>query len=208
MPPTFCHVFFSQIHSKMPRNICCDPYGVHKYKVSKLLRKVTDVMAAVSNLVSEGDFICCNCRAKLTAPPKVVPPTSDPSMLDPPNPEPPNPVPPIPEPLIPEPSRPEPSTSEQTQGGSSAATSVEIHPLPSTSGTQNGAELSYEVSTDESFIGDSAEESAEESTADEYIPAFDSKTTPQIVNRFSTDSQPILNQVLPALGQSPVKRSK
>lgn len=119
----------------MPRNICCNPYGVHKSQVTKLLRQVTDVTASVSSLVSEGDFICDYCRKRLTARPKV----------EPPNPEPPNP----------------------------------------------------EVSTDESFIGDSADESAEESTADEFSTEVDEEI-----------AQPILNEFLPSLGQSPVKRSK
>ena len=56
------------------------------------------------------------------------------------------------------------------------------------------AELTFEVSTDESF-SDSVDESAEESTADEY--EVDSEI-----------AQPILNEALPALGESPVKRSK
>ena len=82
------------------------------------------------------------------------------------------------------------------QGCSYAATPMDVQPLLSTSGTQNGDET-LEVSTDESFIGDSADESAEESTADEYSTEVDEEI-----------AQPILNEFLPTLGQTPVKRSE
>ena len=140
----------------MPSNFCCNPYGLHKTKCYKLLRQVNVDQASLSSLVDEGDYICDNCRKRLTTRSKVVTP----------NPESPDPEPPDP--------------------GS----------LPTTSGIQNSNET-CEILTDESFISNSAEKSAEESTGDEFSMEVDKEIT-----------QPILNKFLPSLGQSPVKRSK
>ena len=90
------------------------------------------------------------------------------------------------------------STSESADVGSSEGPPEEA--VPSTSGIQGGADnLTMEVSVDESVVGDlSADESsAEESTATESTSEVDEETT-----------GPILNEILPALGESPVKRSK
>lgn len=182
----------------MPRNACCNPLRVHKAQYTKSLRQVTDATAYVSSLVSIGDYICDICRKKLTARPKVVPSTSDSLALEPPDPEPRNPQPQNPEPPNPEPPNPEPPNPEPSilRDSPSAATSIDVHPLPSTSGIQNRDET-IEVSTDESFMGDSADETAEESTADEYSTEVDEEI-----------AKPILNEFLPTLGQTPVKRSK
>ena len=90
------------------------------------------------------------------------------------------------------------STSESADVGSSEAAPKEA--VPSTSRLQGGADnLTMEVSMDESIVGNlSADESsAEESTATESTSEVDEETT-----------GPILNEILPALGESPVKRSK
>ena len=178
----------------MPRTACCNPFGIHRALCKKNLRQVNDATASVSSLVNKGDYVCDFCRKKLTVRPKAVPSTPESLALDPgpPNPGPPNPGPPYSEPPIPDPPIPDPSMLQ----GTSAAIPINGNPLPSTSGTQNGVET-LEFSTDESFIGDSADESAEESTADEYSTEVDEEI-----------AQPILNEFLPTLGQSPVKRSK
>ena len=192
----------------MPQNACCNPLRVHKAQYTKSLRQVTDATAYVSSLVTIGDYICDICRKKLTAWPKVVPSTSESLALEPPdleprNPEQQNPETPNPEPSNTEPSNPEPSNAEPPnpecsiqQDSPSAATSIDVHPLPSTSGIQNRDET-IEVSTDESFMGGSADESAEESTAEEYSTEVDEEI-----------AKPILNECLPTLGETPVKRSK
>ena len=205
----FQYLFCLQIQSKMPRNACCNPYGIHRVQQTKSLRQVTDAIASISSLVNKGDFVCVPCRMKLTTPPKVVPSTSE-SALEPPDPErpnpnpqnpgPSNPGPSNPGPSNPEPSNPEPSDPEPSDPEPSDPElpnlDPQTHSMPSTSGTQNEDEI-LEVSTDESFLGDSADESAEESTAEEYSTEVEEEI-----------AQPILNEFLPTLGQSPVKRSK
>ena len=195
----FQYLFCLQIQSKMPRNACCNPYGIHRIQQTKSLRQVTDAIASISSLVNKGDFVCVPCRMKLTTPPKVVPSTSE-SALEPPDPERPNPNPQNPGPSNPGPSNPEPSNPEPSDPEPSDPEvpnlDPQTHSMPSTSGTQNEDEI-LEVSTDESFLGDSADESAEESTAEEYSTEVEEEI-----------AQPILNEFLPTLGQSPVKRSK
>ena len=195
----FQYLFCLQIQSKMPRNACCNPYGIHRVQQTKSLRQVTDAIASISSLVNKGDFVCVPCRMKLTTPPKVVPSTSE-SALEPPDPERPNPNPQNPGPSNPGPSNPEPSNPEPSDPEPSDPElpnlDPQTHSMPSTSGTQNEDEI-LEVSTDESFLGDSADESAEESTAEEYSTEVEEEI-----------AQPILNEFLPTLGQSPVKRSK
>ena len=68
----------------MPANFCCNPYGMHKAKCYKLLRQVTKIQASLSSLVAEGDYVCDNCRKRLTTCSKVVTPnpeTPDPDSL-------------------------------------------------------------------------------------------------------------------------------
>ena len=88
------------------------------------------------------------------------------------------------------------STSESADVGSSEVAPEEA--VPSTSGIQGCANnLTLNVSLDESVGVLSADESsAEESTATESTSEVDEETT-----------GPILNEILPALGESPVKRS-
>ena len=148
----------------MPRNICCNPFGIHRSQVTKWLRPVTEEMLA-SKSVKLGELICRNCRKTLTTRPK-------------------------PKDLA--------STSESTDVGSSEVVPEEA--VPSTSGTQSGADsLTSEVSMDESVVGDlSADESsADESTATESASELDEEAV-----------APMLNEILPNLGESPVKRSK
>ena len=56
-----------QSHSKMPRNACSNPFGIHRAQYTKSLRQVTDAKTSVSSLVSKGDLVCDLFRKKLTA---------------------------------------------------------------------------------------------------------------------------------------------
>ena len=61
-----------QSHSKMPRNACSNPFGIHRAQYTKSLRQVTDAKTSVNSLISKGDLVCDLCRKKLTARPKTL----------------------------------------------------------------------------------------------------------------------------------------
>ena len=57
----------------MPRKECVDPFERHKTKVSKNIRPVNKQFVAEVNDASrlkEGDYLCLNCRLRLTDDPK------------------------------------------------------------------------------------------------------------------------------------------
>ena len=64
-----------QIQSKMLRNFCSNPFGVHRKQVTATLR------IASQTIVGDGDLVCDNCRKKLLQKAK---PKDDPTV----NPEP------------------------------------------------------------------------------------------------------------------------
>lgn len=60
----------------MPRNFCADPFQRHKTKLYKQLWPVSELMINEVNdpRLKEGDFLCIQCKIKLTQDPKSLPP--------------------------------------------------------------------------------------------------------------------------------------
>ena len=80
-----------QIQSKMPRNLCSNPFGVHRKQMTATLRIASQTIID-AGLVGDGDLICDNCRKKLLqkAKPKDDPientePSTTPDVLPPEN---------------------------------------------------------------------------------------------------------------------------
>lgn len=59
----------------MPRNVCCDPYKVHKTLKTKSLKKAPkDLIEKVcDDRVKDGDYLCIACTIKLNRNPKSLP---------------------------------------------------------------------------------------------------------------------------------------
>ena len=178
----------------MPRKTCSNPYGTHRSQMTLYLRPVTNAML-VSGAVKLGELVCHYCRMKLIAHPKPTDLPSTSRSTDVASPE-----------VVPE--EAVPSTSGSTKVGSPEV--VPEKAVPSTSGivtradnlTSEVSSFNHEMSMDES-VGDlSADESsADESTATESTSEVDEETA-------AAAATPILNEILPNLGESPVKRSK
>lgn len=67
----------------MPFHFCCDPYNRHKKQISKNVRlPKAELVEAVNDLrLTSSDYLCDNCRKKLTDNPKSLPEEESSSSL-------------------------------------------------------------------------------------------------------------------------------
>ena len=65
----------SSLIRKMPRDICCDPFKRHKKQILRSLEKPSQALIESVNdaRINADQFLCLNCRIKLTKDPRSLP---------------------------------------------------------------------------------------------------------------------------------------